>query len=153
MNTQRISYKIRTANKKDAIDCIYLSKTSWSGWWSRNEKLGTKYIKDCINGKMCLVVLINHEIIAILVWGTFWNKIHFQDIFVKDKYRRIGLATRLLKKATEIAKKQGFKEIMSDCDASNKIAISFHLRNGFKKCGYIKNYWDNENSYVFSKKI
>jgi len=153
MNTQRISYKIRTANKKDLIDCICLSKTSWSGWWSKNERLGVRYIKDCINGKRCLVVLINHVVIAFLVWETFWNKIHFQDIFVKDKYRRIGLATRLLKKATKIAKEQGFKEIMSDCDVSNKVAISFHLRNGFKKCGYIKNYWDNDSSYFFSKKI
>ena len=153
MKTQRISYKIRIANKKDVIDCIYLSKASWPGWWSKNEILGARYIKDCINGKRCLAALINHEVIAFLIWGTLWNKIHLQDIFVKNKYRKISLATRLLEKTTEIAKKQSFKEIMSDCDVSNKIAISFHLRNGFKKCGYIKNYWDNDNSYVFSKKI
>jgi RimJ/RimL family protein N-acetyltransferase len=54
---------------------------------------------------------------------------------------------------TKLAKKQGFGDLLSDCDVSNKASIAFHRNNGFKKVGYIKNYWDDEDSYVFSKKL
>ena len=100
-----------------------------------------------------MVVIINNEIIAFLVWGTLWNKIHLQDIFVKEKYRQYGYGTKLIKRAMKIGRERGFKEVVSDTDLSNKQSISFHLRNGFKKRGYIRKNWDNEDSVVFSRKI
>ena len=58
-----------------------------------------------------------------------------------------------MQKVEEISKKQGFKEIMSDCDVSNTLAKKFHVKCGFKECGRIKNNRDDEDSYVFSMKI
>ena len=150
---QKTSYKIRTAQKKDTISCINLSKASWPQWWSKNEKWGKKHIINCIKEKQCFVVILNHEIIGYLIFGTLYNKIHLQDIFVKEGYRREGIATKLLYTVERFAQRRDFKEIMSDCDISNKKSISFHLHNGFKKCGYIKQNWDDEDSYVFSKQI
>jgi ribosomal protein S18 acetylase RimI-like enzyme len=144
---------ITIANNKNMADCINLSKASWPQWRSNNEKLGKKHIKDCIKGKRCLVVIQNKEIIAFLVWGTLWNKIHIQDVFVKEKYRKNAIATELMQRVIKIGKKQGFKEIISDADVSNKPAINFHMKCGFQKSGLIKNNWDNEDSYTFSMKI
>jgi len=79
-------YKI--ADNKNATDCIKLSKASWLNRRKENNKLGERHIKDCIKGKRCLITIQNNEIIAFLVWGTLWNKIHIQDIFVKEKYRK-----------------------------------------------------------------
>jgi len=149
----KTAYELKIANKKDAVRCINLSKTSWPDWWSINEKAGKMHIRKCIEQKNALVATKNLEVIAFLVWGTIWNKIHVQDIFVKEKYRKAGIGTKLMEFAIQTARKEGFKEVVSDCDVSNKMAISFHLNNGFKKCGYIKNNWDNEDSFVFSKKI
>ena len=144
-------YKIKMANKKDADGCIYLSKCST--WWADNEVLGERHIKKCVEQERCLVVVANDHIIGFLMWGELWNKIHLEDIFIQQEYRRLGIASQLIKEISKIAKERGFLEIMSDCDISNKQSIHLHLKNGFEECGYIKNNWDNEDSYVFSKKI
>jgi len=148
-----ILFVIKIANKKDTNGCIKLSEDSWPEWWAKNETLGKKHIRECVKGKRCLIATANKEIVGFFVWGNLWNKIHIQGIFVKENYRKAGIATKFLEKATRIAEKQGFKEVISDCDISNKKSISFHLKNGFKKSGLIKKHWDNEDSYVFSKKI
>lgn len=85
MKHKQIYYKIKIANKKYTIPCMNLSKISWPIWWSKNEKLGKRHILNCINEKRCLIAITNanHDIIAFLVWGNLWNKIHLQDIFVK----------------------------------------------------------------------
>jgi len=144
---------LRIANEKDANDCIELSQNSWPDWRAKNKQLGINHIRDCIWGGRCLVVSENNEVIAFLVWGQLRNKIHIQDIFVKERYRKEWIATILMQEAIRIAKDQWFKEVMSDCDVSNKLAIIFHLKFGFKKCGHIKNNWDDEDSHVFSLKI
>lgn len=149
----KILYKIRIGKNSDTKYCINLSKTSWPNWWAKNEELGKKHIQNCVKEKRCLVATSNKEIIAFLIWGNLWNKIHIQDIFVKENYRKIGIGTKLIEETIKIAKKRGFKEVISDCDKSNKNSITLHLKNGFKKCGIIKNNWDGEDSYVFSKKI
>lgn len=147
------AFTIRVANKKDEIDCINLSKISWPNWWSKNEKLGKEHIRICIKEKRCLVALKDGETIGFLVWGDLWNKIHLQDIFVKERYRRKGIGTKLINQTIKISKNRGFREIVSDCDTNNKISVAFHLSSNFKKCGFIKKNWDNDDSYVFSKSL
>lgn len=153
MSKQKITHKIRAAARKEAADCIDLSKASWPDWWRKNKESGKRHINDCVIGKRCLVATIDRKIVAFAVWGNLWNKVHLQDIFVKEEYRRSGIGKNLIEKALETAKENGYKEVVSDCDVSNKASICFHLKNGFKKCGYIRNNWGNESSYVFSKKI
>jgi len=145
--------KFKYASLKDLNTCIRLSKTSWPRWWAQNEKCGKKHIKERIKEKRVFIVISNREIIAYLVYGILWNKIHVEDVFVKKEYRRHRIGSTLLKHIFEFAKKQGFRELISDCDVSNKVSIKYHLKNGFKKCGYIKNNWGKEDSYTFSKKI
>jgi len=149
----KISCKIRLAEKKETADCIKMSRTSWPDWWRKNERSGKRHIAECVEAKRCLVAESDREIIAFVVWGNLWSKIHLQDIFVKEKYRRSGIGKSLIEKAIEIAKKNGHREIISDCDVGNKASVFFHLKNGFKKCGYIKNNWGSESSYVFSREI
>ncbi len=67
MKKQKISYKMRIAGKKEAAACINMSKTSWPNWWSKNKKLGEKHIRDCVEGKRCLVAIVNREAAAFVV--------------------------------------------------------------------------------------
>src|SRR3989344_2412268 len=133
MKHKRITYKIRTATNTDTIACINLSKMSWPTWWSKNERLGKKHIESCVKEKRCLIAITNSDVIGFLVWGNLWNKIHLQDLFVKEEYRKTWIGTKLIEQVIKIAKKGGFKEIISDSDISNKKSIDFHLKGGFKK--------------------
>ncbi|MBI5135512.1 GNAT family N-acetyltransferase [Candidatus Uhrbacteria bacterium] len=144
---------IRYARSNDVAACIRLSKCSWPGWWANNTQQGSRHIRECIRGRRCLVAVSNREVIAYLVWGTLWNKIHLQDVFVQAPLRRHGVARALVEHVIAIAKRQGYREIMSDCDTINKPSIALHRRMGFGRCGRITKNWDNDDSYVFSKKI
>jgi len=146
-------FKIRFAQREDLFSCVCLSRISWPIWWAKNGKAGREHIKNRIKGKTVLVAAKNREIVAFLSWGTLWTKIHIEDIFVKEKYRKHGLGTMLIKRAMEVAKKRGFKEATSDCGVSNKISLKFHLSDGFRKCGYIRHEWGNEDSHIFLRKL
>ncbi len=144
---------IRLARSKDSAACIRLSTASWPQWWANNTQQGSRHIRECISDRRCLVAVHNNSIIGYLVWGNLWNKIHLQDIFVQAPFRRHGVARALIEQVIAIAKKQGYREVMSDCDTINKPSIAFHKRLGFRRCGRIIKNWDDDDSYVFLKKI
>ncbi|MCS7107286.1 MAG: GNAT family N-acetyltransferase [Acidilobaceae archaeon] len=54
------------------------------------------------------------------------------DIYVKPKYRRRKVATLLLERAKEEAKKRGAGMLIAVYPANNMIAESFYSRAGFK---------------------
>ena len=147
------NYRLRIIKKEDLDDCIKLSRDSWPNWWEKNRILGKKHIKKCIKENHGLVAIIDNKVNAFLIWDQLWNKIHLQDIHVEKRYQRKMIGKRLLEKMIKIGKKEGLKGIISDCDIKNKVSILFHIKNKFKKCGYIKKNWDNEDSFVFSRKI
>src|SRR4030042_5715731 len=103
MEHKGIPYKIRIANKKDTVACINLSKASWPSWWHKNEMLGKRHIQNCVKEKRCLVAVTDNKIIAYVVWGDLWNKIHLQDIFVKEEFRKSGVGTKLFEQVIKIA--------------------------------------------------
>lgn len=146
-------FKIKFAVNKNLAHCVRLSRISWPMWWAKNGKAGREHIKNRIKGKTVLVAVRKQEIVAFLSWGTLWTKIHIEDIFVKEECRKHGLGTMLMKRAMEIAKERGFKEVTSDCGVTNKISLKFHLADGFKKCGYIRHEWGKEDSHIFSRKL
>ena len=148
-----MGYDIRFSKENDLEDCVALSKASWPEWWSKNEKFGRQHIQCRIKEGRSLQATLQNETVAFFVFGALWNKIHLEDLYVKEKHRQQGLATSLLQKILEIAKEQGFKEVVSDCDANNKVSYKWHIKNGFKEVGYIKNNWDAEDSYVFAIKL
>ncbi|MEM0372525.1 MAG: GNAT family N-acetyltransferase [archaeon] len=146
-------YEIRLANKKEALDCIRLSRKSWPHWWANNEKVAEKHIKRRVKEKKALVAVLGKKVVAFVLFDETWNQIHLEDLYVEKKYRRNGIASRLINAIEEKYGKRGFKKIMSDLDTTNKISYKFHLKNGFKKVGFIKDLWGEKDSYVFSKSI
>jgi ribosomal protein S18 acetylase RimI-like enzyme len=148
-----MGYDIRFSKESDLEACVSLSKASWPEWWSRNERLGRLHIQNRIKEERVLQATVQCETVAYFVFGMLWNKIHLEDLYVKEEHRKQGLASTLLQKILDIAREKGFKEVVSDCDANNKISYNWHIKNGFTECGYIKNNWDAEDSYVFVKKL
>lgn len=146
-------YEIRFCEEEEAEDCLELCRTSWPEWWEKNEKLSREHIKNRIKEKQALVIIANNEIVAFRVWGRLWNKVHLEYVIVKESHRRLGLATLLLNKVIELSKEQGFEDILADCDIDNHASYQYLLKNGFKLCGNIKNYWDGVDSHVLSRKI
>ena len=72
------------------------------------------------------------------VEGTDSNPVgYLEGIFVKEEYRRSGIAKRLLAQCEEWAKNQGCSEFASDCELDNTDSLDFHLNIGFEEANRI----------------
>lgn len=56
---------------------------------------------------------------------------YLEGIFVHEKYRRQGLARKLLKSCEAWAEAMGCTEFASDCELDNDDSLRFHLKAGF----------------------
>lgn len=65
---------------------------------------------------------------------------YVEGIFVKEQYRKKGVAKELIKAGEEWAKSKGCKEIASDTHLHNKTSQEFHKKLGFKKDDTIVHY-------------
>lgn len=103
----------------------------------------TKYLKDCFNksGKSYLLIAEEGKEIAgflkidITKIESFYiqTKVLFlDDIFVKDKYRKQGIAKKLILEAEEIAKKKKIKWLKCKIYEFNKPAQEMVKSRNFK---------------------
>ncbi len=78
------------------------------------------------------------EIIAYIAYKDLEFSNDVYHIFVKEKFRKNGLATKLLSKIYN-------KDILVEVDEENIRAINLYKKLGFKKIRKINNYYKNGN--------
>lgn len=75
---------------------------------------------------------------------------YLEAIFVEEKYRKVGIATYLIRCCENWAKKKGCCEFASDCDVHNSESRKMHEANGFMEVStlvhYIKKLINTNNS-------
>lgn len=62
---------------------------------------------------------------------------YLEGIFVREEYRRRGLARQLLAACEGWARAQGCREFASDCELHNLDSLRFHLGIGFTEANRI----------------
>ncbi len=62
---------------------------------------------------------------------------YLEGIFVEKKFRRQGIAEKLLAACQDWAKEQGCSEFASDCELGNEDSLKFHLKLGFEEVNRI----------------
>lgn len=62
---------------------------------------------------------------------------YLEGIFVREEYRRKGIAKQLLKACEDWAGEQGCTEFASDCELTNYDSFRFHLALGFLEANRI----------------
>ena len=100
------------------------------------------------------VVEVNDEIVAA---GGFWSLKYDPDIsrldwfVVPKKHQRKGFGTMLIKFIINRCDILKLKLIVSETSSSREYAAArnFLVRNGFKKFGGIKNYWEDGSEAVY----
>jgi ribosomal protein S18 acetylase RimI-like enzyme/8-oxo-dGTP pyrophosphatase MutT (NUDIX family) len=101
--------------------------------------------------------------VGAIVVQLFWEQLHIKYLFVEEKYRGQGMATRLMNHALEFGKLRGchfaFVETMSfqAHEFYQKMGFSIEFsRSGYAKnttFHYLKKILDNSNSVMASKQI
>lgn len=147
------AYRIRYAKPGDITDLMRLYRKSYPQWSVKNTKYDLRHTAYSIRNREALVTTINGRIIGYAFFDVVWNYMHLGSSYVDPEYRRLGIGSMQLKKRVEIARRMGLRKVISDCDVNNKVAYRYHMKNGFRKCGYIRHLFGNADSFVLSKNL
>ncbi|MFA6191914.1 MAG: GNAT family N-acetyltransferase [Sulfurimonas sp.] len=90
-------------------------------------------------GSNLLVALHENHVVGMLTMqrlissaeGSFVGQL--EDLVVKDEYRKMGVASRLINKMRALAVEYGYKRIQLAADVNNENALQFYTRRGLKR--------------------
>lgn len=94
--------------------------------------------------KITLVAEVNKKVIAFLSFIIHKNDIYIEDVYVLPKYRKKGMATKLLKKIDYLRKKLKKKYLMVNNRKKDKNAFRLYKKFGFQ-------IYSNKNSLKLRK--
>ena len=116
------------------------------------EVFNYKIDKESFNNDFLKVLVYEENFIkGLLVYQYLYDRIEIDYIIVNEKYRNLGIATKLL--AFIENEYKNINNITLEVRESNKEAIKFYLKNGFKEVTKRKNYYKNEDGILMIKNL
>ena len=103
------------------------------------------------NDFLKVLVYEDKYIRGVLVYRYLYDRIEIDYIIVDSEYRGLGIATNLLKYLEN--KYKNIDNITLEVRESNKPAIKFYLKNGFKEVIKRKNYYKDEDGILMIKNL
>lgn len=96
-----------------------------------------------------IVYKIDDKIVAFLQYSVLYETVDILNICVLPDYRRRHIGTELLNYIVNLP----IENIMLEVRKSNKTAINFYEKNGFKVIRTIKKYYDNEDGLSMERSV
>ncbi len=136
---------IRKAEKNDALIIARMAVLMWKDHTVEDLEGEFKEI-ICSDKGAVFLALADDQVIGFAqcqlrhdyVEGTSGGPVgYLEGIFVKEEYRNLGYAGKLLGKCEEWARKKDCREFASDCELHNKVSFKFHLKMGFSEVNRI----------------
>jgi ribosomal protein S18 acetylase RimI-like enzyme len=139
--------KIEKMTRKDLTTLFHLGKAQWkkSDWLtieylrSSFEQSGPSYVAKISGDVVGGVIFVYEDIVR--------NWIRY--LIIDKKIRRQGVGTALIQKIFEKIKPG--ESIFVDTGVSDKDAINFYEKCGFKNRGIVKSLYGNEPAYFLEK--
>lgn len=134
-----MDFKIRKMSDQDTIEVAELGKKAKELQIdsSTNMYYSSDSLKRLIKNKsaICLVALIDNDLagFAIRIYHEYFNEVYLSDLYVKEKYRKLGIGKQLFDKSVKIAKSKGVDWAWALVQTENKHMQSFLKKNGFKR--------------------
>ena len=94
----------------------------------------------------------NDLIVGFLSFDLIYDRAEINYIFVEEKYRKKGIATKLLNHMLDICN-NGCNNITLEVKESNKSAINFYLKNGFIEVARREKYYQDEDGILMIKEM
>ena len=109
-----------------------------------------KITEDSFNNPFFKSLVYYEDVIkGVIVYDFLYDRVEIEYIYVLDDYKKLGIGTKLLKEIEKL----NIKNITLEVKESNKIAINFYKKNGFKIVAIRENYYRNENGYLMIKEL
>ena len=101
-----------------------------------------KNFTDCLSKEYyCLIQEVNQEFSGFAIQTISFDEAHILNIGIREKFRKKGLGQDLLNQIVHASKELGSKKILLEVRISNKAAIDFYSKSGFKKLRLSKDYY------------
>ena len=108
--------------------------------------------KESFNNDFLKALVYEDDFIkGILVYQYLYDRLEIDYIIVDGNYRNMGIATKLLNTLEKSYK--NIDNITLEVRESNKSAINFYLKNGFKEVTKRKNYYKDEDGILMIKNL
>lgn len=65
--------------------------------------------------------------------ATSYPIAYLEGIYVKQAFRKSGIASKLIQRSEKWARKNGCTQLASDAEIENEHSIRFHKKNGFRE--------------------
>lgn len=140
--------EIRRVRIDDISTIVKIEKKSYPDPWSQN--LFERELQ--INFSNFFTAVKNRKIIGYVCLWTVADEGHLTNITVKEKFRRKGLGSKLIKYIMDITYAMKIKKIFLEVRARNYPALKFYEKFGFKKIGVRKKYYSNADDAVVMAK-
>ncbi len=108
-------------------------------------------IDEALNEFVNVLLYDDNGIKGVLVYSKIYDRLEIDYIIVDKQYRRLGIASRLLKYMED--ENKGALNITLEVRESNALALSFYKKNGFVIEAVRKNYYKDENGLLMMKKL
>ena len=127
---------IRDFKESDLNQVLSIAQESFTLPWSE-----TSFIEESKNRRSIFKVAeINNEVIGYIVVKVLLDEAEILSIATKPLFRKKGVATALLREVL-FRLKDTLKVCYLEVRVSNRKALNFYKKFGFKKCGIRKNYY------------
>jgi len=134
--------KIRKAKKKDLNEFKILRKETFREFKfkktkNEEENIRKEFYNFLENSKKLFLVVDEKDkmigyLIATLLSNVWQKSVYLDDIFIKKRFRRKGIACNLMKELIKNTKQKNIKKIKLGVDVKNKKAIKFYKNLNFK---------------------
>lgn len=105
--------------------------------------LNLDYLFKEENYRHCLLYEENDNILGFITFDLLQDRSEILDIIVHINHRQQGFGQKLLDKSLEFMKDKNIKNISLEVKVTNKEAINFYKKNGFKITTTRKQYYES----------
>ncbi len=143
------SLEVISLSIENLNECLTLDQIALKGLWSKNQW------KEELSGshKICLGIFDDLNIIAFGCANVVIDELHLTTIAVHPRYRRLGLASKVLTnmfiKAIQTNCRTATLEVKSD----NSAAIALYKNLGFITTGCRRNYYKDGGDALIQWKL
>ena len=100
-----------------------------------------------------LIARMNDEIIGFAGIKVVLDEADIMNIVIKKNYRNQGIGTLLLESLISLAKRLNLNSLSLEVSEENLPAIHLYQKFGFESLGFRKNYYQDKNGIIMTKKL
>ncbi len=139
---------IKPMTEEDLPAVVAIEQASFSDPWYLQS-----FRSELLNNRraLYLTAYCRDRVIAYIGAWLVMDEVHITTLAVEKKYRRQGVASRLLEALIEKALPLGIHRLTLEVRPSNTEAIGFYERWGFTVQGRRKSYYYDEDALIMTK--